>query len=160
MKKRTTRTILIIVGVLIALAVVGVGLAVVLFMGTTEFSTADRSRADEVWREIRGRFRDAQPLLEVRDHETAVLSREPPTNPAHPPLESLNIVAWDAEDASLFRMSLPFWMLRLKSGTFTIGEGIHARRLDVTVEDLERFGPALVVDHEDSGGDRVLVWTE
>jgi hypothetical protein len=150
----------IVVGVLIALAVVGVGLAVVLFMGTTEFSTADRSRADEVWREIRGRFGDTPPLLDVRDHERAVLSREPPASPAPRPLESLHIAAWDPEDASLFRMTLPFWLLRLKSGTFTIGEGTHARRLDVTVEDLERFGPALVVDHEDSRGDRVLVWTD
>ena len=29
-----------------------------------------------------------------------------------------------------------------------------------TVEDLERYGPALVVDHRVASGQRVLVWSE
>ena len=96
----------------------------------------------------------------MHDHETAVLTREPPANPALRRLESLHIAAWDSEDAGLFRMTLPFWLLRLKSGAITLGEDIHALRLDLTVEQLERFGPALLVDHEAPNGDRVLVWTE
>ena len=160
MKKRTTRT-LIVAGVLISLVIVAVGLSVILFVRATEFTTADQPRADEVWQGIRGRFPGAKPLLEMRDHETAVLTQEPPTNPALRRLESLHIAAWDSDDASLFQMTLPFWLLRLKSGSVTIGEAVHAaQHFDITVEQLERFGPSLVLDHEAPNGDRVLVWTE
>jgi len=160
MKKETKRAIVVVIGLLISLSVVGIGLAAMFFIRATEFTKADRPRAEEVWQEIRGRFPGAEPLLEMHDHETAVLTREPPANPALRRLESLHIAAWDSEDAGLFRMTLPFWLLRLKSGAITLGEDIHALRLDLTVEQLERFGPALLVDHEAPNGDRVLVWTE
>lgn len=161
MKKETKRAIVVVIGVLISLAVVGIGLAAILFILATEFTKADQPRADEVWQEIRGRFPGAQPILEVRDHETAALTREPPANPALRRLESLHIAAWDSDDTSLFRMTLPFWLLRLKSGAITIGEAVHAaQHLDITVEQLEQFGPSLVLDHEAANGDRVLVWTE
>jgi hypothetical protein len=32
--------------------------------------------------------------------------------------------------------------------------------LKLTVEDLERFGPTLIVDHRSSSGERVLVWSQ
>jgi len=160
MKKETKRAVVVVIGVLICLAVVGIGLTVMFFVRSTEITEADRPRADEVWQEIRGRFPGARPVLEVRDHETAALTREPPATPVPRRLESLHIAAWDSRKASLFRMTLPFWLLRVKSGAITIGEDIAARRLDITVEQLEQFGPALLVDHEAPGGDRVLVWTE
>ncbi len=32
--------------------------------------------------------------------------------------------------------------------------------LKLTVEELERFGPTLIVDHKTSSGERVLVWSQ
>ena len=32
--------------------------------------------------------------------------------------------------------------------------------LKLTVEDLERFGPTLIVDHKNANGERVLVWSQ
>jgi hypothetical protein len=32
--------------------------------------------------------------------------------------------------------------------------------LRLTVEDLERYGPTLIVDHKAPDGDRVLVWSK
>jgi hypothetical protein len=32
--------------------------------------------------------------------------------------------------------------------------------LKLTVEDLERFGPTLIVDHSSASGDHVLVWSQ
>ena len=42
---------------------------------------------------------------------------------------------------------------------------INASKLDLedlklTVEDLERFGPTLIVDHQGTSGERVLVWSQ
>jgi hypothetical protein len=33
-------------------------------------------------------------------------------------------------------------------------------RLSLTLEDIQRYGPALFSDHRDEDGSRVLVWTE
>jgi hypothetical protein len=32
--------------------------------------------------------------------------------------------------------------------------------MKLTVEDLERFGPTLIVDHKGRAGERVLVWSQ
>ena len=32
--------------------------------------------------------------------------------------------------------------------------------LRLSVEDLERFGPTLIVDHASADGNRVLVWSQ
>src|SRR2546422_10949711 len=122
MKKETKRTIVVVIGVLICLAVVGIGLTVMFFVRATDITQADRPRADEVWQEIRSRFPDARPVLEVRDHQTAALTRDPPADAVQRRLESLHIAAWDSRKTSLFRMTLPFWLLRLKAGAITVGE--------------------------------------
>ena len=41
-----------------------------------------------------------------------------------------------------------------------VGTGdLNLRDLNLTVEDLERFGPTLILDHTGSKGERVLVWS-
>jgi hypothetical protein len=37
---------------------------------------------------------------------------------------------------------------------------VNLEDLKLTVKDLERYGPSLVLDQRSRGGDRVLVWTE
>jgi hypothetical protein len=60
-------------------------------------------------------------------------------------------------------MELPFWILRLKSGgaKFDIGRSnVDLARMRITVEDLERYGPILILDQKDTDGSRVLVWSQ
>jgi len=40
------------------------------------------------------------------------------------------------------------------------GGNIDLQKLRLTVEDLERFGPTLIVDHRDMNGSRVVVWSQ
>jgi hypothetical protein len=40
------------------------------------------------------------------------------------------------------------------------GNKMNLEDLKLTVEDLERFGPALIVDHRSGSGERVLVWSQ
>ena len=74
----------------------------------------------------------------------------------------LNILAFDADDEKIVRMEGPFWLLRLKSGgNFTMnGNHVDMAKLHLTVDDLDRYGPTLIVDHKDSKGAHVLVWTQ
>jgi len=38
--------------------------------------------------------------------------------------------------------------------------GLDLDELEITAADLERYGPALVIDHARPDGSRLLVWTE
>ena len=77
--------------------------------------------------------------------------------------QTLNIMAFDPHDGKVIRMALPFWILRLKSGgsRFDIGRSnVDLARMRITVEDLERYGPILILDQKDTDGSRVLVWSQ
>ena len=71
-------------------------------------------------------------------------------------------MVWDPDDDRMSHVTLPFWLLRLKAGPLDISSKvmIDHHHIDMTVEQIERYGPALLVDHEGRGGDRLLLWTE
>ena len=111
---------------------------------------------------IRERFANQKPLIELDDHGNFVhANTDRPDGTKRP--ESLNIMAFDARQEHVVRIDIPFWMLRLKArGTLVdVGSGnIDLQKLRLTVEDLERYGPTLIVDHHDVDGSRVLVWSQ
>ena len=77
--------------------------------------------------------------------------------------EELHVMAFDPDDGRIVRVTIPFWLLRLKLGSSTIdfnGNRMDLEDLRLSVEDLENFGPTLIVDHTERGGDRVLVWSQ
>jgi hypothetical protein len=162
MKKGTARTLMIIVGVLFLFAILGVGSAVWLFTRAVNVASADAKSAERSFEEIRQKFGGVTPILEVRGDDP-VISREPPEQTTGEPLTSLRIVAWDDTDERFTQIDLPFWLLRLKKGPiqFSHQEEVFGRkRLLLTVEQLERYGPTLVLDHQPRRGGHVIVWTE
>jgi hypothetical protein len=161
-KKETVRTILIVVGVLVLLAIVGLGSAVWLFMRSFGFEKADQASAAQQFDTIRGRFAGVTPVLEIRDEEP-VVARRPQAEASGTRLTTMHIVAWDPDDDDFVRISLPFWLLRLKSGPIEISSDrrwMGEEDLGITVEELERYGPTLVLDLSGRRGARVMVWTE
>jgi hypothetical protein len=73
-------------------------------------------------------------------------------------VQRLQLLTWDPADQDLSRITLPFWLLRMKPDSARVT--VNHRELDITVEQLERYGPTLLVDHESQSGDRLLIWTE
>jgi hypothetical protein len=111
---------------------------------------------------VRQRFADPSPMLTF-DGETARLSDEAKSRASTASLDSVHILAWDPRDGELARFSLPFWLLRLQSKPFQIGDmvsGFEDRGMTITVADIERYGPGVVLDYTDGRGARVLVWTQ
>jgi hypothetical protein len=151
-----------IVGVLGLVAMVGVGLYVVSRHMGTETMTAAEARA--AFDAERARFAGQTPLVEldssgrverVRPDRPAIESADRPTH--------LHLIAYSPDDARIVRFRLPFWLLRTRAGRGTIdidGTRLDLEDLNLTVEDLERLGPALLVDHQAAGGQRVLVWSQ
>lgn len=112
---------------------------------------------------VRDRFATQKPLIELDDRGNFVTANTDRPNGTTRP-EALAIMAFDSRDERVVRMDIPFWLLRLKMRGTRINVGgngnIDLAKLRLTVEDLERFGPTLIVDHHGADGSRVLVWTE
>ena len=111
---------------------------------------------------VRARFSTQKPLIELDDHgEFIRANTDRPAGATRP--ESLSVMAFDPDEEKVVRVDLPFWLLRLKSGGSRISVGggdVDLRKLRLTVEDLEHFGPTLILDQKDHRGSRVLVWTQ
>ena len=161
MKKETVRTLTIAVGLVILLVILGLGTAAWLFSQSVNVGKKDEGSAMQEFDRVRAQFSGVTPVLDVRDGEP-VLARKPPDRSAAVRLTTLHLLHWDPDDNSFARIDLPFWLIRLKSGPIEISDDgeMGGRDLGITVEELERFGPTLVADHEGEGGDRLLIWTQ
>jgi hypothetical protein len=84
----------------------------------------------------------------------------------------VNVLVFDPDDEKLVRIRVPMWLARKvyriaePDGELEIdfddddGDGDLARRLRgrVSLEELEKAGPGLLVEVDEDGGEQVLVW--
>ena len=151
---------------LLALAVVG-GTAFFIYRHVDAKFTSETTAQDE-FQAARARFTGQQPLIEIpREGDEPILHRDQLRRERAPdkPLESLRVLAYDDTSGKLVHVTIPFWLLRImptKNMSFLNDEGldIDTRRLRLTLEDVERRGPGLLLDQKDRRGSQVLVWTE
>ena len=153
----------IIVGVLAAAAIGGTAFFIYRHVNT-EFTKTEN--ADQQFKEARARFAGQQPLIEIRKDDEPLLHRDviPASLPAAK-LETLRVLAYDTHAEKLVRVSIPFWLLRLaptRHVAFLNDAGIDfdSDRVHITLDDLERRGPGLILDQADRRGSQVLVWAE
>jgi hypothetical protein len=152
----------IIVGML-AVAAVG-GAAYFIYRHVhTSFTPSETAQSE--FTQARARFDGQQPLIELRHDEEPIIHRELVTGAERQKLETLRVLAYDRHAGKLVRVSIPFWLLRMapsKNLSFLNDNGIDvdSERVRLTVDDLERRGPGLLVDTKDRRGSQVLVWTE
>lgn len=157
----------IIVGIL-ALAVVG-GTAFFIYRHVNA-TPASTMAADQEFTSARARFAGQPPLIEIRKGEEPLLHREllPAERPANAPkLVSLRVLAYDDDSGKLVHVTIPFWLLRMMPSRHLsflnderIDVDLDAERVRLTLDDLERRGPGLLLDTKDKHGSQVLVWTE
>jgi hypothetical protein len=152
----------IVLGILAVTAVAGTAY---FFSRHISSQVAEPGDASQQFARARQRFSGQQPLIEVRKGDDAVVHREviPAAMPATK-LESLRVLAYDTHGEKLVQVSIPFWLLRIApSRKFSfIGNGMDfdTDHVKLTLEDLEKRGPGLILDQTDRRGSQVLVWTE
>jgi hypothetical protein len=159
----------IVVGV-VALGILGVivlaGVGFYLFSQHVQTEAVAAEDAEVRFADIRQRYgKDARPVIELDDRGDLLRTNPDRQAPVDAPTPTaLHVMAYDADDNRIVRLSVPFWLLRLqKGGNARIdlgGRRVDLEELKLTVEDLERMGPALIVDHRDRRGQRVLVWSQ
>ena len=152
---------IVVLGILGVVAMAGVGFYI--FSQSFDTKTVSASEASSEFDTIKARFAERRPLIELDDrgHFKRANHDRPSNHGARP--NDLYVMAFDPDDGRIVRVKVPFWLLRLKLGGATVdfnGSRMDLDDLKLTIEDLERLGSALIVDHTSSSGERVLVWSQ
>lgn len=156
---------LLAAGFVAFLAVVGAGFLFVARQVQTEPASA--ASAADAFAAARARFEGQEPVIQIQMGGGIVrtrITRKAPAEAAGPSPESMHVMVWDPKEGRIVRVSLPFWLLRLsnRGSIHFSSERTHLsfEHLELTVDDLAKYGPALIVDQEMPSGERVLIWTQ
>ena len=165
--KRTWLWIIFGIAICIAVAFVSlVGGTVYMVSRHVKTELVGQSDAEQQFLKQRARFAGQQPLVEFRGdvaNERPIV-HQPPGGARKAELQYMRVLVYDPHAGRLIHIGLPFWLFRLmpsgRVGSFGTNFDFNSNRARVTVDDLERRGPGLIVDATDSRSARVLIWTE
>jgi hypothetical protein len=149
-------------GLVAIVAVAGAGIYFVSRHVDSEPSTG--ATALVAFERVTADFANRRALYELDPQERPQLTTSLATLPTSPTRStSLMIQAWDPERERIIRLSLPFWLLRLGPDHMRVSKEAHGfdfHQLNLDIGELERIGPALVLDYRNQDGVRVLLWTK
>jgi len=169
----TKKTILAVIGgialLLILLVIAAVGGTAYFVRSHMNAQQASVESAADEFAKARERFAGQPPMIERAkdanddDDERFVIHR-PEASARTVELTSLRALAYDRRKERLVHISVPFWLLRMapsgKGINFMRDSDFDMERTHITVDDLERHGPGLILDTHDRRGAQVLVWVE
>lgn len=164
MATRRRRWVLIAFGVVILIIFIGIG-AIFAVTAWVQQNVHVEERSDteaaQEFAGVRKEFGERPPLLEMQDgHPQFTAEHDKGRAAEREALGALNVLAWDAKEERLARVSVPFWVLRMKSGPLRLGayaSGLDDR-VQLRIEDIENYGPGVILDVNRPSGDHVLVW--
>ncbi len=163
--KRTWLWVILgILGTFFLLFVIIVGSAIYGFRTHVKTEIVATAMADQEFDQTRERFKGQQPLVEFEgnDHDSddAKVHR-PPATARRVPINSIRVLIHDLNQGRLIHATVPGWLLRMmpegRYGGFDGDEQFARHR--ITIEDLERHGPGLVLDGHNRNT-RILIWSE
>jgi hypothetical protein len=163
-KKKTWLWILLGVFVFFCL-VIGGGVIVAVSMFRNNMQVSDTSEAEAMrqFDEVRARFPGQHPLIQLVEGKPQYDAERVSQNVSSAALSRVHILAYDRDEGKVVTFSLPFWLLRMKSGPIRISayqQGWDDRGVSFRVEDIEKHGPGIIVDATERKEGRVLVWAE
>ena len=140
------------------------GLAIVALVGGSVYwiathvdheVTSSPDAATEFARE-RQRFATEQPVLEVSAGESPTIRRTPGSaRRSTGPMQTLHARFYDPEAGELTRADVPFWLIRaVNSLSFLPEMG------SLTLEEIEKHGPGLLVNGTGKTGEQILIWVD
>ena len=109
---------------------------------------------------VKARFGSRPPLVEIADPRRADIRiyRPPEASPAA--VDTIHVINWKSETGELVRADVPLWLMRFSSVNILSQLGAAPAKFRLTVSDVERYGPGVVVDYASPGAFRMLVWVD
>lgn len=155
--------VLIGIGIIAVFLGIGAIIAVTAWFSQNLVVTSTSVReADDEFEKVRQRFKGQPALVELKDGEARFnANRIAPPTPQQ--LTTLHILAWDSDEEKLAAVSVPWWVLRLKSepirfSTYASGLDDHGVRL--RPEDIEKYGAGIILEATGRHGERVMLWAD
>jgi len=177
--ERKRPSLVVITGIVVlGLVVVAVGTSAALFFRYVKTDPTDSSAATRAFEVARARFKGQLPLIEYRGLQTPVVNRTS-SAPRHQ-LGTLHALIYSSSEGYIRRADVPFAIVRVTTagGRLSLMDlGMFGDGRDrITLEDLERHGPGLVLDTRGSAvgslavadtllgtrstDSQMLIWTE
>jgi hypothetical protein len=161
--RRSFRIALWIIGVGLALArIVGGGAAVMVWRQTT-ITQAQAPDANREFESVRAPFVARPPLVEIVDPGPIMVDVRVHRAAESAPRQAVqffNVIAFDGHTKKLVRTRAPVWWMNFSAESLLARFGVPLGNLALTVADVERYGPGVVLDFSPPGGGRVLVWVQ
>jgi hypothetical protein len=142
----------------VGLTLAGVGAYYIL--GHLERRNAGEPETRQMMDAVRAKFGTRPPLVEVVDPRRADIRINRLRDKEGRPVATIHIVSWSAENGELVRTEAPLWLMRFSSVNLLSKLGIAPAKFRLSVEDIERYGPGIVIDYESAGSVRVLAWVD
>ena len=157
----------IVFGIAILLVFAFIGVVVVSvawFQENMEVERISEGNAHDEFEKVLQKFPGREPLLELHNGVPRYTkARDEPPSAHGNSLTRLNILVWDPEEEHLARIALPFWLLRMKSDPIQFSayaSGLDEDGVDLRPEDIEKYGPGIILDTRTRDGERVLLWAQ
>ena len=152
---------LAVIGV-VGLVAIGASVGLVVWRHTALTKPAAPD-AQAAFTSIRERYKGRPPLVEIKSigplMVDARINRVPESAPRQP-VRHFHVIVWDSRGGSFVRSSAPIWWMHFKGTSLLSQLGVPLGDLSLTVADVERYGPGIIVDFQPPGGGHMLVWTE
>ena len=129
------------------------------------FSTLEQRQVAEgesvkVFEAVKTRFGGRPPLVEIVDLQAANIRINRPDQSSASPVDTLHVVNWKRETGELMTTDVPLWLMRFSSVNILSQLGVAPEQFRLTVDDIERYGPGVVVEFTQPGGARLLIWVD
>ena len=160
------RWVVIVFGVFVVVVFVGIGAIIGItawFQQNLEVKTLTSTEAETEFDAVRKRFAGRAPLIELHNGRPAYTAERASMPQSSAKLQTLHVLAFEPDKRHLARISLPFWLLRLKSDPIRFGSyasGLDDEGVNLRPEDVENYGPGIIIDTVTPNGERVMLWAE
>ena len=109
---------------------------------------------------VKARFGTRPPLVEIADPRRGEIRINRPTDASPARVDTVHIINWKSEEREFLRTDVPLWLMKFSSVNILSQLGIAPEKFRLTVGDIERYGPGIIVDYGSPRASRVLVWVE
>jgi hypothetical protein len=169
MKRARWSIVLTIVRGVVIIALTTVGMGLWFFLSHHQSSPVTERSAESEFSQLRSRFSTQQPLIEMSLRQPA---DTPVIGQPIVPLRTFHTVIFDTRGSErIVRITVPFWFARLFADrhgefkwlgqlTFLDDTEFDSEAIRLSLDQLERRGPGLIIDYQHPSGGQFISWVE
>lgn len=162
--KRAMRTwvkVTIVGGVLLLVAFLALaGTGAYFVFRHMEERVAGEAEAVKAMEAVKARYGTRPPLVEIADPRRADIRINRAATASASPVDTVHVMNWKGDTREFTTFQMPLWLMRFSSVNLASRLGIGPANLRLSVSDIERYGPGVLVDYGAPGSSRMLVWVE